>query len=74
MRARTTRIGRVGKRQRVLTSTERRRLDAALRGISEAEERWARLARSLGYSVTAREMGLTTEAVRKRVLKILAPA
>jgi hypothetical protein len=51
----------------------RNRLQAALAGIDKAEERWARLAREFGYSVTAREMGLTTEAVRRRVLKILGP-
>jgi len=27
----------------------------------------------IGYSVTAGEMGLTTEAIRRRVLKILGP-
>jgi hypothetical protein len=32
-------------------------------------ERWARSVRRLGYSVVGREMGLTTESVRKRVLK-----
>jgi hypothetical protein len=62
-----------GPPQRRLTPTERRRLQAALAGIDKAEERWARLAREYGYSVTAREMGLTTEAVRRRVLKILGP-
>jgi len=73
MRARTTRIRLMGKQQRKLTSAERRRLQASLDGIEKAEERWARLARGFGYSVTAREMGLTTEAIRKRVLKILGP-
>jgi hypothetical protein len=63
-----------GPPQRRLTPTERKRLQAALAGIDKAEERWARLAKEFGYSVTAREMGLTTEAVRRRVLKILGPS
>jgi hypothetical protein len=62
-----------GPPQRRLTPTERKRLQAALAGIEKAEVRWAKLAREFGYSVTAREMGLTTEAIRRRVLRILGP-
>ena len=54
-------------------SSAGQRLAGALERIEEAERRWAELARSYGYAAVAREMGLTPEAVRKRVLKILGP-
>jgi hypothetical protein len=63
-----------GPAQRKLTAQERRELGAAADGITKARERWARLVRRLGYSAVPREMGLTTESVRKRVLKILGPS
>jgi DNA-binding Lrp family transcriptional regulator len=60
--------------QRQLTSEQRRhlmRLEARRRRaevqLAEIEREWAALAEETGYSAMAREMGLTPEAVRKRV-------
>lgn len=64
----------VGRPQAVLTEAQARRIDAALEAIGTAERRWAELARKYGYAATARHMGLTSEGVRKRVLRILGPA
>jgi hypothetical protein len=61
-----------GPKQKVLSASQRRKLMSAQGAIREAEIRWAHLVREeLGYSAVAREMGFTSEAVRKRVLKIL---
>ena len=57
--------------QRQLTREQRRRLQAASRAIEKAEREWAELAREYGYAPVAREIGLTPEAVRKRVKRIL---
>jgi hypothetical protein len=58
--------------QRRLTDGERRRLRAAEDAIGAAELRWAELVRELSYAAVARERDVTPEAVRKRVVRILA--
>jgi hypothetical protein len=63
----------VGRKQEKLTPAQARQIEAALEAADKAERRWARLARRYGYSAVAREMGLTAEGVRKRVLRILGP-
>jgi len=54
-----------------LACARRRRLEASLQGIRKAKERWVLLIREIDYSAVAREIGLTPEAVRKRVKRIL---
>ena len=66
-------VPRVGRQQERLTPAQARRIEAALEAADKAERKWAELARRYGYSATAREMGLTAEGVRKRVLLILGP-
>jgi hypothetical protein len=66
-------LGVPGFPQRKLTADQRRRLAAAQKAIEKDERRWAELVREFGYSAVAREIGLTPEAVRKRVLRIRGP-
>lgn len=62
-----------GPPQKRLTPAQAKTLDAASTAIRKAERRWCELAREYGYSAVARHTGLTPEAVRKRVQKILGP-
>ena len=73
MPKRGTTVRPVGRQRDELTPAQARRIMAALEAIEGAERRWATLARQYGYAATARQMDLTPEAVRRRVLKILGP-
>jgi DNA-binding transcriptional LysR family regulator len=46
------------------------RLEAAETGLAEARRAWAAVVRALGISVVARELGVSRQAVRDRVLRI----
>jgi hypothetical protein len=58
---------------KILDDAEKERLQKVLEKIERAEQDFAVTVRRLGIAAYAREMGLTPEAVRKRVLKVLGP-
>jgi hypothetical protein len=60
-----------------LTAAQRRALERATRDLDglearllEAERRFAALVRELGISACARELGVTRQALRERVVRI----